>query len=174
MSQSLSLSICPSLNVSDLNRHLREQILVRSPPYCLDSLLAPFVRMHGRSIRVVLNGLNVYIVESDIRHHVLQTAVSAFQRHQLRVPLAQPHQLRAPLAQPTPRPLSLHLPTLYETDESSSTSNQCTGKTCSICLELIYSDNLQCLPCAHIFHRHCVGRWLRQTPECPVCRFKLT
>jgi hypothetical protein len=165
---SLSLSICPTLNVSDLNRYLREQILNSSPPYCLNNLLAPFVCTPGRPIRVVLDGLNVYIVEPNIRHHVLQTAVSAFQRHQL----------RAPLTHPTPRPLSLHLPTLYETDESSSTTNQnqnqCTGKTCSICLETIYSNNLQCLPCAHIFHRHCVGRWLRQTPECPECRFKLT
>jgi hypothetical protein len=158
MSQSLCVFVNPTLDISYLNNHLREQIMMNSPPYCLESLLTPFAREKGRNIRVVLNGLNVYIVESDIRHQVLQTTVSAFQRHRLSAGEA----------------VSLRLPTLYETNYEEPTTPQCTGKTCSICLETIYSNNLQCLPCAHIFHRECVGRWLRQTPECPECRFKLT
>ena len=168
MSQSESICIRPDLNLSDLNRHLRDQILSSDPPYSLERLLAPFKHSTGRVIRVVLNGLNVYIVESDIRHQVLQTTVSAFQRHRLR---------------PLPA-MSLQLPTLYDSPPLSydnpppsspyRSSNQCTGKTCSICLETIYSNDLQCLPCAHIYHRVCLGRWLRQSAECPECRFKLT
>ena len=160
MSQSLDVFIHPSLDVSQLNRHLREQILSNcKTPHCLERLLSPFARETGRNIHVVLNGLNVYIVESDIRHQVLQTAVSAFQRHRLSA------------SRPV-RPAKRSYETVYA--EPATETVQCTGKTCSICLETINSNNLQCLPCAHIFHRECVGRWLRQTPECPECRFKLT
>ena len=42
---------------------------------------------------------------------------------------------------------------------------------CPICMEDITpGQDAQALPCAHIFHRACVGRWLRQHRACPVCR----
>ena len=39
---------------------------------------------------------------------------------------------------------------------------------CAICLEPI--DLPQHLSCGHGFHAACVGRWLRRSRTCPVCR----
>ena len=29
------------------------------------------------------------------------------------------------------------------------------------------------LPCNHVFHHHCLLRWLQRQPSCPMCRVKL-
>ena len=45
---------------------------------------------------------------------------------------------------------------------------------CPVCLcgyEL--DDTLLRLPCEHLFHEHCVSRWLAQDSSCPQCRFNL-
>merc|ERR1740130_1801068 len=42
---------------------------------------------------------------------------------------------------------------------------------CSICLDPLSShDHLWSLPCAHTFHVSCVGKWLSEKSECPLCR----
>lgn len=42
---------------------------------------------------------------------------------------------------------------------------------CAICLEpLSLGDSREALPCAHAFHRGCLGPWLLQKTECPLCR----
>lgn len=42
---------------------------------------------------------------------------------------------------------------------------------CAICLETIdeISGHLR-LPCSHVFHIECAGRWLRSNHTCPCCR----
>ena len=40
---------------------------------------------------------------------------------------------------------------------------------CVICQETIRSGD-QRLPCAHVFHRACLQRWLPEHRSCPVCR----
>jgi hypothetical protein len=47
--------------------------------------------------------------------------------------------------------------------------------TCSICLDL-YTTNtyVRTLPCAHMFHKKCVDKWLKKTFQCPYCRHAYT
>ncbi|XP_058081404.1 uncharacterized protein LOC131229455 [Magnolia sinica] len=42
-------------------------------------------------------------------------------------------------------------------------------KDCSICLELL-SEEVVHMPCSHLFHRSCIGRWLEISDLCPMCR----
>lgn len=42
---------------------------------------------------------------------------------------------------------------------------------CSICLcEYKLCQRASELPCKHLFHRTCLGPWLKQSGSCPVCR----
>lgn len=48
---------------------------------------------------------------------------------------------------------------------------------CSICQEQLIEDDLDMevirLPCFHIYHQYCIGRWLRTSNTCPFCRYSL-
>lgn len=43
---------------------------------------------------------------------------------------------------------------------------------CAVCLDsFVDGERCRALPaCGHVFHVHCVDRWLARTPACPVCR----
>ena len=158
-SRSFTLFINPNLSVRQMNQYLKTE-LIRGGE--MNQLLIPFRQTRGRQIRVVVYNLNVFIVDSDIRHHVLQTTISAFQNHRLSA---------------IPNIGTNVVPNTAVPELNGTTrcpSRQKTGKSCSICLEDIYSNDLQCLPCAHLFHKTCIRRWIMQTPECPECRFVLT
>ena len=47
-------------------------------------------------------------------------------------------------------------------------------KDCAICREDFPSgseEDLAQLPaCGHVFHRECIGSWLKRVPTCPICR----
>lgn len=53
---------------------------------------------------------------------------------------------------------------------------------CTICLEkIVPEDQAPCegekprtLDCSHIFHRECIGSWLVQRHNCPLCRTAVT
>nr|XP_010926638.1 probable E3 ubiquitin-protein ligase ATL44 [Elaeis guineensis] len=67
---------------------------------------------------------------------------------------------------------------------SSSSSSSCSpaveglekvegreGSCCAICLEdFAPGMELARLPCLHVFHGSCVGKWLEERPACPLCR----
>ena len=40
---------------------------------------------------------------------------------------------------------------------------------CSICLDDIEKD-IEFLPCIHGFHRECIDEWIKEKPECPICK----
>ncbi|XP_058213723.1 putative RING-H2 finger protein ATL35 [Rhododendron vialii] len=42
---------------------------------------------------------------------------------------------------------------------------------CVICLDTILVGNR--MPCSHIYHGHCIYRWLRKSSSCPLCRFAM-
>jgi hypothetical protein len=51
------------------------------------------------------------------------------------------------------------------------------AKECMICMmDFGENDEVTPLPCSdkHYFHSMCIEQWLRQKPECPSCRHKLT
>ncbi len=58
----------------------------------------------------------------------------------------------------------------------NSPSSATAEKTCVICYDTINSqpiceeENERILDCSHIFHRECIGEWLKQKHNCPVCR----
>ena len=42
---------------------------------------------------------------------------------------------------------------------------------CAICQEdYIMGDKINYMTCAHRFHSHCIQRWLRRSPLCPICK----
>ncbi|KAL3067898.1 hypothetical protein niasHS_016487 [Heterodera schachtii] len=42
---------------------------------------------------------------------------------------------------------------------------------CPICFaNLNEGDQSEALPCAHVFHQHCLTKWLTMNSSCPVCR----
>lgn len=47
-----------------------------------------------------------------------------------------------------------------------------TNQECSICLDTISADAIQCCQCGHCFHKTCIESWLRQSKTCPLCRGK--
>lgn len=87
--------------------------------------------------------------------------------------------------QPGPQPSAPEMPGGLYPDLGSSTPMLPSGSTdhgyhaqpsapvvreCSICFDVMTSDNTRALPCAHVFHEACVQRWLNQSRNCPICR----
>ena len=48
------------------------------------------------------------------------------------------------------------------------------NRECCVCLEPHkLGETAVRLPCAHIFHKECIGDWLKSHCTCPVCRYEL-
>lgn len=47
-----------------------------------------------------------------------------------------------------------------------------TNQECSICLDIISADAIQCCQCGHCFHKTCIEKWLKHSKTCPLCRRK--
>ncbi len=46
----------------------------------------------------------------------------------------------------------------------------CDDELCAICLDAIEAEQrVRMLPCTHVFHDHCIVRWLCRANRCPVC-----
>lgn len=41
---------------------------------------------------------------------------------------------------------------------------------CVVCAELLESSVSACIPCGHVFHLDCLGTWLTEHRNCPMCR----
>lgn len=45
---------------------------------------------------------------------------------------------------------------------------------CSVCFEDIKScENIK-LNCGHIYHKKCIGEWMKLNSSCPMCRAEIT
>ena len=45
---------------------------------------------------------------------------------------------------------------------------------CMICLsKLKIGDKESTLPCLHIFHFHCIKKWIYQKRWCPICKYNI-
>ena len=45
------------------------------------------------------------------------------------------------------------------------------NSACSICMESFnLAEELTVLGCTHVFHKHCISRWLELKGSCPYCR----
>lgn len=40
---------------------------------------------------------------------------------------------------------------------------------CPICLEMIFSNDIEGLLCGHIFHKKCIKAWRIRSNLCPIC-----
>ncbi|MFI5344453.1 MAG: RING finger domain-containing protein [Chlamydiales bacterium] len=67
------------------------------------------------------------------------------------------------------------LPATSPASNSSSPSGSSVIE-CSICLENIHpqpkneAERARALKCYHVFHDECIGEWINQRPNCPMCR----
>ena len=165
MSSECACCLRHDANTVQIHAILREHAIVYNPPYDVQTLIVPFMARQGRRVRVVIHhsSRNVSIVDENIRHHVLGTAIRAFQNHRLQFP-----------RHTTPSITRRADVTRHVDTHAMHEPNVDSGKTCSICMEKIMRHDVACLPCAHIFHRACVGRWLRASNTCPECRMELT
>ena len=51
------------------------------------------------------------------------------------------------------------------------TEDEATIRECSICMEELTDDsNIKVTTCMHVYHRHCLDRWLIKKNTCPECR----
>ncbi|KAK9153088.1 hypothetical protein Sjap_000568 [Stephania japonica] len=65
----------------------------------------------------------------------------------------------------------------YRDNASSKTEEQIDedGKRCAICLEDFFAnEEVLVTPCNHMFHEECIGTWLKDNGQCPVCRFAIS
>ena len=76
---------------------------------------------------------------------------------------------------------STSISTSFNSSTTTSSSNsgisiQCEvlEKECIICQEEFQSEEILVkLSCCHLYHDHCLMKWLKNTPTCPLCRLKL-
>ena len=55
--------------------------------------------------------------------------------------------------------------------ESTKTENTTPVAECAVCLEMIFSDDIEGLVCGHIFHKKCIKLWQSRSNLCPICGF---
>lgn len=46
-----------------------------------------------------------------------------------------------------------------------------SNSSCSVCLEMFHGGvEVKETPCSHIYHTHCIEKWLHKANTCPMCR----
>jgi hypothetical protein len=93
MDSECTIHISPEIDIQNIYRHLREHVIMYSPPYHLHQILAPYLG-NGRPLRIIIShpSRNIHIVESSIHHQILQTTIRGFASHRLHRASARPFQ----------------------------------------------------------------------------------
>lgn len=179
MTSEQTLTVTRSVPVSMLFNMIKSHVIIYDPPYDISRILRDYQKLTGMTITVVIRhrerevsiiSLAERIRQSSISELVLSTAVTAFQRHRLDqrhvVDFSQ-HVLQRPAFRP---PATLSQGHVARGQDFREDSRLSTGKNCSVCMEVICQNDLRVLPCAHVFHASCIGRWFREQRTCPECR----
>jgi len=62
---------------------------------------------------------------------------------------------------------------LWEHDESAPACGICKQPLSAPCPECQATPGPSCAPskgvCGHVYHGHCISRWLLERPSCPMC-----
>ena len=57
----------------------------------------------------------------------------------------------------------------FRSDQTDVEENE--QAVCSICLTAFgKGDEISTLPCGHAYHKECIGQWLRNVNNCPICK----
>jgi hypothetical protein len=164
MSSRISIIVHVTTDVEQLRNRIVQHVIIFPPPYreAVNQILQPYRAAQGRQIDVVITHgtKDVSIVDQNIRHHVIRTAILSFQNHRIRDLPTSPFPLRQFNHVASARRLNRQ-------------RDRPTNQSCSICFETIMESDMQMLPCAHGFHDHCIGRWTLENSSCPVCRHPL-
>ena len=174
MSSVCELSIRRDIPITMIHGKLKSHVIIFDPPYDIASILIDFCRFDGHPVKIMIDHSNrdVSIIQPSISHMILQTTVTAFQNHRLQMPVPR-RSMISPLGAAR---VSFNFDHSQDQRIHSASGRRRatdTGKTCSICLENIFDNQLQLLPCAHAFHRRCIARWTHEQPNCPECRLPL-
>lgn len=182
MSSKISVIVHVTTDVEQLRNLILEHVIMFPPPYkdTILQIVQPFSAPRGRQIDVIISHgtRDVSIVDQNIRHHVMRTAILSFQNHRIRDLPTSPF----PLSQSFDRRRYNHFASArigtnrfaHHGAQRHATGGKSTNQECSICFETIMEADMNMLPCAHGFHEHCIGHWLVQNSSCPVCRHLLT
>ncbi|KAJ4967789.1 hypothetical protein NE237_014490 [Protea cynaroides] len=77
-----------------------------------------------------------------------------------------------PRAPPASKEVVAKLPVITITKEILAKLGK--GTKCAVCTEeLVLNDEMQELPCKHMFHPPCLKPWLDEHNSCPICRHEL-
>lgn len=72
---------------------------------------------------------------------------------------------------PDERPRRCSPETIATLPDAPPAAGTGSSNGCVVCLsDSTEGENMCILPCKHIFHRSCVGKWLRLHASCPTCR----
>eukprot|EP00812_Abedinium_dasypus_P010545 NODE_4157_length_704_cov_289.967643.p1 GENE.NODE_4157_length_704_cov_289.967643~~NODE_4157_length_704_cov_289.967643.p1 ORF type:complete len:152 (+),score=29.44 NODE_4157_length_704_cov_289.967643:65-457(+) len=113
----------------------------------------------------------------DVGTDVMALLLDAIATHALPPQLAQQLQQHQ---QRQPRGLNPHaietgtVETTFTTEDATRVTGQPELQQCTVCLEAFKpGDALRILPCLHRYHCVCIDRWLKTSPQCPVCKHNL-
>ena len=178
MSSECEICIRSDIPITMIHGKLKSHVIIFEPPYDIQSILSEFCRFDGQRVRIKIDhrSKDVSIVQPSISRLVLRTTVEAFQSHRLSMP---PRRDRIPRLGQGLIPFNFdpfreqntHVASRRSMRPSRSAS---TGKSCSICMEMINEADVAVLPCVHIYHKACIRRWTMEQPNCPECRMPLT
>ena len=60
------------------------------------------------------------------------------------------------------------------TGEGQCGKNGTFCQSCSVCLDpFTKGDMARKLPCGHIFHSHCISKWVQRANRCPLCQHEI-
>lgn len=68
----------------------------------------------------------------------------------------------------------LHALVRSKVDDALQSLLRLNGVVCSVCTQdFVDGEEYVTLPCTHLFHMHCILRWVSVSGNCPLCRFDL-